>query len=171
MTDAHPFQLPLLPRRPAIAVCGSSADHPNLNALAEAVGRRIAESGALLVCGGRGGVMAAACKGAVEAGGLTIGILPGDDPRAANPYAQVVIATGMGHARNVIIVQTAAAVIAIGGEFGTLSEIALARKCGRPVVALHSWELGTDAANTPYLIHVHTPDEAVRKALAAVTEP
>jgi uncharacterized protein (TIGR00725 family) len=115
--------------------------------------------------------MAAACKGAVEAGGLTIGILPGDDPQAANPYVQVAIASGMGHARNVIIVQTAAAVIAIGGEFGTLSEIALARKCGRPVVALHSWELGNDAANSPYLIPAHTPDEAVRQALAAVTEP
>lgn len=100
-----------------------------------------------------------------------MGILPGDDPQAANPYVQVAIATGMGQARNVIIVQTAAAVIAIGGEFGTLSEIALARKCGRPVITLNSWDLGNDAVNTPYLTLAHTPDEAVRLALAAVTEP
>lgn len=115
--------------------------------------------------------MEAACKGAVEAGGLTVGILPGADPQAANPYVQIAIATGMGHARNAIIVQTATAVIAIGGEFGTLSEIALARKCGRPVIALDSWDLGNDADNTPYLTLAHTPDEAVRLALAAVTEP
>lgn len=171
MSHAFPAQTPLLPRRAAVAVCGSNADHPHLNALAEAVGRRIAVSGALLVFGGRGGVMEAACKGAVEAGGLTVGILPGADPQAANPYVQIAIATGMGHARNAIIVQTATAVIAIGGEFGTLSEIALARKCGRPVIALDSWDLGNDADNTPYLTLAHTPDEAVRLALAAVTEP
>jgi uncharacterized protein (TIGR00725 family) len=171
MSHAFPAQTPLLLRRPAFAVCGSNADLPHLNALAKAVGRRIAASGALLVCGGRRAGMAAACKATMEAGVITVGLLPGDDPQAANPYVQVAIATGMGHARNVIIVQTAAAAIAIGGAFGTLSEIALARTCGQPVIALDSWELGNDATNTPYLTHAHTPDKAVRLALATVTEP
>lgn len=158
-------------RQPVVAVCGSGAEHAQLNALAEEVGRRIAECGALLVCGGLGGVMAAACRGAIAAGGLTLGILPGPARAAANPYVQIAIPTGMGHARNVIIVQTADVVIAVGGEYGTLSEIALARKAGRPVVGLQSWALGGDQEGKPHVIPADTPEEAVRLALLlAVTE-
>lgn len=148
-----------------IAVCGAGTEQPELNALAEEVGQRLAEAGATLFCGGLGGVMAAACRGARRAGGLTMGILPGAEPGAANPDVQVAIATGMGHARNVIIVQSVDSVIAIGGEYGTLSEIALARKAGRPVVRLRSWTLGAAADGSPHLIPVDTPAEAVTLAL------
>jgi uncharacterized protein (TIGR00725 family) len=155
------------PRRQSIiAVCGAGRCDAAQAAEAEAVGRGIAQAGAALVCGGLGGVMAAACRGARLAGGLTIGILPGADPRAANPDVLISIATGMGHARNTIIVQTADAVIAIGGEYGTLSEIALARKVGRAVIGLGTWALGQDAMGQPYLLAVQTPEEAVAAALA-----
>jgi uncharacterized protein (TIGR00725 family) len=153
-------------RQPIIAVCGAGHCDAALAAQAEAVGRGIALAGAALVCGGLGGVMAAACRGARLAGGLTIGILPGGDPRAANPDVLIPIATGMGHARNVIIVQTADVVIAIGGEYGTLSEIALARKVGRAVIGLGTWSLGQGAAGQPHLLAVQTPEEAVAAALA-----
>lgn len=147
-----------------IAVCGSGAEDAQLNGLAEEVGRLLAAHGATLVCGGRGGVMAAACRGALAAGGVTVGILPGDDPAAANPYVQIAVATGMGHARNAIIVQSASAVIAVGGAYGTLSEIALARACGRPVVGLRTW--GLDEAGRPETLRAaDTPAEAVDLAL------
>lgn len=152
-------------RRPVIAVCGAGAGDPQTAALAEEVGREIGAAGALLVCGGLGGVMEAACQGARAAGGLTVGLLPGSDPQAANPAVAIAIPTGMGHARNVIIVQTADVVIAVGGAYGTLSEIALARKCGRTVIGLHTWELGTDANNTPHIIPARSPAEAVALAL------
>ncbi len=106
---------------------------------ARQVGRLLAERGTVVVCGGLGGVMEAACRGCREAGGETIGILPGTDAEAANPYVSLAIATNMGHARNVIIAHTAQALIAVEGEFGTLSEMAIALKLGRPVVALNSW--------------------------------
>ncbi len=118
-----------------IAVCGSGA--PSAGALADAaeeVGRHLARAGAVLVCGGLRGVMEAAAKGAVEAGGLTIGILPGTDARDANPYITLPLPTGMGEARNALVVRAADAVLALGGEWGTLSEVALARKMGIPVV-------------------------------------
>jgi hypothetical protein len=151
--------------QPVIAVCGAGACDAHIVALAEEVGRRIAEAGATLVCGGLGGVMEAACRGAVGAGGLTIGILPGLSRAEANPFVQVAIPTNMGHARNVILVQTANVVIAISGEYGTLSEIALARKCGLSVVGLHTWDLGTTARNEPHIIPASTPAEAVAHAL------
>src|SRR5687767_14814095 len=102
-------------RQPIIAVCGAGQCDATLAEAAEAIGRAIAETGATLVCGGLGGVMAAACRGARAAGGVTIGILPGPDTSAANPDVQIPIATGMGEARNVVIVRTADAVIAVGG--------------------------------------------------------
>jgi hypothetical protein len=151
-------------RHAVIAVCGAGTCDAATAALAEEVGRRIAESGAALICGGLGGVMEAACRGALAAGGLTIGILPGDEPAAANAAVQVAVASGMGQARNVIIVQTAAVVIAVGGAYGTLSEIALARKCGRPVIGLQSWELGQDAQGHPHIIPAQTAAEAVALA-------
>lgn len=157
-------------RQPIIAVCGAGACDPQIAAWAEEVGRRIAAAGALLVCGGLGGVMEAACRGAVQAGGLTLGILPGVDRAAANPFVRIPVPTGMGHARNVLIVQTADVVIAISGEYGTLSEIALARKCGRRVVGLHTWSLGHDPGDQPHVIPASTPAEAVALALQAFTE-
>jgi uncharacterized protein (TIGR00725 family) len=108
-------------------------------AAAEEVGRRLAEAGITVVCGGRAGVMEAAARGAAKAGGEVIGIVPGDDPGEANPYCTRVVATGIGHARNLAVVASGDAVIAIGGEWGTLSEIAFARRLGRPVVALRTW--------------------------------
>lgn len=110
-------------------------------ATAEAVGRGLAEHGAILVCGGLGGVMAAACRGAKSAGGLTVGILPGSDRRAANEWVDVAIPTGLGELRNGLIVRAAEALIAVGGGPGTLSEIALALKTGVRVVGLDSWDV------------------------------
>ncbi len=153
-------------RQPIIAVCGAGRADATLEALAEAVGRAIAEAGALLICGGRGGVMAAACRGARVAGGVTIGILPGGDTREANPHVLVPIATNMGEARNAIIVQTAQVVIAIGGEYGTLSEIALARKLDKAVIGLQTWPLGAE-----HVTPASDPAEAVQRALALAAQP
>jgi uncharacterized protein (TIGR00725 family) len=155
-------------RQPIIAVCGAGLCDATLAEVAEAVGRAIATAGAVLVCGGLGGVMAAACRGARAAGGVTIGILPGPDTSAANPDVQIPIATGMGEARNVIIVRTADAVIAVGGEYGTLSEIALARKAGRAVVGLGTWALGHDTSGRLHVLEANTPAEAVAIALAHI---
>jgi len=118
------------------AQCGAAEQ-----TLAEEVGRLVARAGATLVCGGMGGVMEAAARGAKEAGGTTIGILPGHDRAAANPHLDHVLTTGMGHARNLAVVSSGDAVIAIGGGYGTLSEIGLAAKIGRPVVILAGWRL------------------------------
>ncbi len=149
-----------------IAVCGPGIADPNTLAVAEQVGRRIAEAGAVLICGGHGGVMEAACKGAAEAGGLTIGVLPGPDRAAANHYVRIPIVTNMGQARNDIIVGTAHAVIAISGEYGTLSEIALALKVGTPVVGLNTWEIAKPGRNAPDPLHrASTPEQAVAMAL------
>jgi len=119
---------------------GSDPGGADLEA-AEEVGRRLAEAGVTVVCGGLGGVMEAAARGAAKAGGEVIGILPGTDPTEASEHCTRVVATGTGHARNLAVVASADAVIAIAGEWGTLSEIALARRLGRPVVTLGSWEL------------------------------
>lgn len=122
--------------RPLIAVVGGSACSPAEAELAEDVGRRLAGAGAMVVCGGLGGVMEAVARGVREAGGLTIGILPGADPHDANAFVDVPLATGMGEMRNALIVRAARAVIAIGGGHGTLSEVALALRIGTPVVGL-----------------------------------
>ncbi|MEE9257376.1 MAG: TIGR00725 family protein [bacterium] len=145
--------------KPRIAVVGDSDPSPETAQLAEAVGQRIASSGAVLVCGGLGGVMEAAGRGAKAAGGLTVGILPGYDPAAANPYIDLPICSGMGHARNAIIAATADALIALEGSYGTLSEMALGLKLGRRVVSLGRRE------NPPGVLDASDPDEAVRMAL------
>lgn len=147
--------------RPIVAVVGGGVCSAEEAAWAAEVGRRLAEAGAVLVCGGLGGVMEAAARGAkTVAGGLTLAILPGADPRAANPYIDVPLATALGEARNAVIVRAAQAVIAIGGGWGTLSEIALARRIGTPVVGLH------DAfAATLDIPRVDTPARAVAWAL------
>lgn len=166
ITD-NPFLPHTLSRRPIVAVCGAGTCNEALAAQAEAVGHQLARAGAILVCGGLGGVMEAACRGARSAGGLTLGLLPGANRAAANPFVQLAIPTGMGHARNVIIVQTADVVIAIDGAYGTLSEIALARKVGRQVIGLGTWELGGDDSvqQEPHIIAAATPAEAVALAL------
>jgi uncharacterized protein (TIGR00725 family) len=110
-------------------------------AAAEEVGRLLARRGAVVVCGGLGGVMEAACRGAREEGGTAVGILPGSDRGAANRYVSVAIATGLGEARNALVVRAADALIAIGGAYGTLSEIALALKGGKRVIGLGTWEI------------------------------
>lgn len=128
-------------RRPLIGVIGAGTADLQTRALAEDVGRALARRRAVLVCGGLGGVMEAAARGASSEGGLTVGILPHSSPDEANPYIAVPIATGFGEGRNIIIVRTADALIAIGGEYGTLSEIAFALKTGKPVVGLMTWDI------------------------------
>ncbi len=147
-----------------IAVVGPSAATPAEHALGEEIGRLIAETGAVLVCGGLGGLMEAAASGCAKAGGRSVGVLPGERS-AANPYLTVAVATGMGEARNAIVVRTADALVAVAGEFGTLSEIALALKMGRPVVGLGTWELGKDGAPVDAIVRAATPAEAVAAAL------
>jgi uncharacterized protein (TIGR00725 family) len=138
--------------------------------LAEEVGRRLAEAGVAVVCGGRGGVMEAAARGAAAAGGETIGIVPGDAIEEANPHCTHVVASGVGQARNLAVVASGEAVIAIGGEWGTLSEIGHARAIGRTVVALCSWELtGRDRMQeAPGIVPAETPEEAIAAALGAL---
>ena len=152
-------------RRTQIAVIGAGLGDPELTEFASEAGRLLAEAGAIVVCGGRGGVMEAVAKAALEAGGETIGIIPEDDPRAANPYCTHVVASGVGHARNLAVVASSDAVIAIGGAWGTLSEMALARKLGRPVIALRSWE-PTGPERADGIEPVTTAAAAVERALA-----
>lgn len=153
-------------RAPLVAVIGGSSCTSAEAGWAAAVGRLVAAGGAVLVCGGLGGVMEAAARGAKEAGGLTVGILPGDDAVAANPHIDVAIATGMGEMRNALLVRTAGAVIAIGGGWGTLSEIALARRIATPVVGLH--DAFTAAVDIP---RVERPEDAVAWALEQARRP
>jgi len=127
-----------------IAVCGAGECSRETAETAEEVGRAVAKAGAVLICGGLGGVMEAAARGAAEAGGLTIGVLPGKRVEDANPWIKAPVATGMGEARNAIIVRSAHGVIAVAGSYGTLSEIALALKMGKPVASLSSWEVTED---------------------------
>jgi hypothetical protein len=130
------------------------------------VGRLLAEAGAVVVCGGLGGVMEAACRGAAGAGGLTVGILPGDDRAQANAWVRVVIPTGLGELRNGLVVRAAESLIALGGEYGTLSEVALALKLGRPVVGLHTWELQRpDGRLDRGIVLASDPADAVRRAV------
>ncbi|HEY7875563.1 MAG TPA: TIGR00725 family protein [Actinomycetota bacterium] len=144
----------------------ADADH-DLAQQAYEVGAELARAGAILVNGGRGGVMEAAAKGASEAGGTTVAILPGADRRRANAYSDIVIPTDMGEARNVLIVRTADALIALGGEFGTLSEIAFALKIGKPVVSFGSWDLERAGAPAGTLIVADSPKAAAEAALRA----
>ncbi len=141
-----------------VAVVGPGEASAEQNAVAEEVGRRVAQAGCHLVCGGLGGVMAAACRGAAGAGGVTIGILPGSDRSAANEWVAVAIPTGLGELRNGLVVRTADVVIAVGGAYGTLSEIALALKTGVRVIGLQTWAIdGIERAESP--------QEAVERAL------
>ena len=155
-----------------VAVSGGGHADPAACDLARDVGRRLAELGAVVVTGGLGGAMAAACEGAKSAGGTTLGILPGDDRADANPWVDLAVATGLGEARNALVVRAADAVVAVAGAFGTLSEIALALRLGTPVVGLETWELRRsgrpDEGPDPALIVAATPTEAAELAVAAV---
>lgn len=148
-----------------LAVVGSAVCDEAVAALAREVGREAARRGATLVCGGRGGVMEAACQGAKDGGGTTVGILPGTDRREANPYVDLPVVTGLGEARNAIVVRSADAVIAVSGGYGTLSEIGLALKMGRPVVGLGTWELHQEGRPVQAVIQAGTPAQAVELAL------
>ena len=154
-----------------IGVIGGSSVSPEIAALAEEVGREIARRGAVLVCGGMGGVMEAACRGAGEEGGLTIGILPGDSRREANSYVQIPIVTGIGYARNVAVVKTSQAVIAIDGSYGTLTEIGYALQGGIPVIGLGTWSLSIDGQADKNIIAAKNPRDAVDKAVSLIKEP
>jgi uncharacterized protein (TIGR00725 family) len=149
---------------PYVSVVGSGEASGELYERAREVGRLVAERGGIVVCGGRSGVMEAAARGAVEAGGTAIGILPDEDREKANEYLSYSIATGTGHARNLAVVCSGEVVIAVGGEYGTLSEIGLALKVGRPVVALLSWDLGE------HVVVASSPREAVEAAFASLRE-
>lgn len=148
-----------------VAVAGPGRCDSDTAALAEAVGRELGERGAVLVCGGLGGVMEAACRGAKAAGGTTLGILPGTDRAAANRWVDIAIPTGLGEARNTLVVRAADALVAVGGEFGTLSEIAFALKTGVAVVGLGTWELAKAGATVEAFPRAGSAAEAVELAL------
>jgi uncharacterized protein (TIGR00725 family) len=148
---------------PYVAVIGASNATEWELAAAERVGRLLADAGCVLVCGGLGGVMDVAARGSAAGGGVSIGILPGDDRVDASRHLTVAIASGFGEARNAIVARSADAVVAVGGEFGTLSEIALALKMGKPVIGLGTWELGRDDLATDPIVRAETPEEAVEQ--------
>lgn len=155
-----------------VAVIGSGRCEEGSDAwrLAEEVGRRLAETDVTVVCGGLGGVMEAAARGAAEAGGTAIGIVPWDSPAEANPHCTHVVSTGIGYARNLAVVASGEATIAVGGEWGTLSEIGHARNLGRTVVALRSWILKGEGPmeSAPGIVPAETPEQAVAAALDAI---
>lgn len=152
---------------PYISVIGAGACDDETYQLARESGRLLALLGAVVVCGGQGGVMEAAARGAKEAGGTTLGILPGHDKAQANPYLDFTVTTGMGHGRNLIVASTGDAVLAVGGEYGTLSEIGLALVLARPVILLRSWQLARQGTTEPFQL-AETPAEAVELVFRAL---
>jgi len=149
-----------------IAVIGNSSCSPEEAKLAESVGELLAQRGATIICGGLGGVMEAACRGAKSKGGLTVGILPGQDSSRANPCVDIPVVTGIGEARNLAVVKSAQAVIAIGGSYGTLSEIAYALKGNISVIGLNTWSLSRNGREDDSIIRVRSAVEAVDKAIS-----
>lgn len=153
-------------RKPIVAVVGAADAGAEQMALAEKVGKLLAERGAVVVCGGRGGVMEAACRGAQQAGGVSIGLLPGLDDSEANPHVTYALPTGMAEGRNWLVVLAGHSVIAVGGGYGTLAEIALALKSGKRVIGLETWQaLRPDGSRLGLLI-ANSPEQAVDLALA-----
>ena len=150
-----------------IGVIGGQMCSEEEGRMAYELGGLLARGGAIIVCGGLGGVMDAACRGAKEEGGVTIGVLPGPFRGDANPYVDYCIATDMGQARNAIIVRTADAVVAVGGEYGTLSEIAMALKMGKRVVALSSWEISSKGTPDDKIIRADSPEAAVEAVMGS----
>jgi uncharacterized protein (TIGR00725 family) len=154
---------------PWIAVVGPGRAGEAELALAEEVGAEVADAGAVLVCGGLGGVMEAACRGARSRRGRTVGLLPGLDRGEANGWVEIAIPTGLGEVRNALVVRAADALIAIGGAWGTLSEIALGLKTGRPVIGLGTWELARDGRAVDGIVAMNSPRDAVSQALARLS--
>jgi len=150
-----------------VAVVGSGTESPEMLDMAERVGRDLARRGVKLVCGGGGGVMEAACRGAKSAAGLTIGILSSGDRSSANPWVDIPVPTGFSQGRNVLVVKTGDAVIAIGGRYGTLSEIGHALKAGIPVIGLNTWQLSRDDQPVPAITVAADAADAVDKAVEA----
>jgi uncharacterized protein (TIGR00725 family) len=146
-----------------IGVIGGSACSSKIAELARTMGRYIAENGWILVCGGMGGVMEAACRGAVEAGGVTCGILPGESRAEANPYLSYSLVSGLGHARNLIVIRSSHAVVAIDGSYGTLSEISFANICGKPIIGLKSWHVrpAENSGQSLFTKQAETAEEAL----------
>lgn len=150
-----------------IGVAGASEPHPSLIPVAETLGRCLAEAGAIVVCGGGSGVMTAVCRGAQAAGGQTVGLLPGGDRAAGNPYLTVALPTALGEGRNVLLVRASDALVAVGGGFGTLSEIALALRAGVPVVGLATWGLTLAGDPVDAFPVAQGPEEASHLAVDA----
>jgi len=155
---------------PVIAVIGGGQCSQDDASLAEAVGREIALHGATVICGGLGGIMKSTCKGAAEAGGMTVGVIPGDSTASANEYVRVPVATGLGHSRNFIVVQSADAVIAIDGDYGTLSEIAIALKSGIPVIGLNTWSIVRAGKEDSLIMKANSAAEAVELAMKSINK-
>ena len=154
--------------RPYIAVVGGSEPSRTAEAIAEQIGSALARRGAVIVCGGLGGIMAAVCRGAHEEGGTTVGILPTEQRADGNDHLDIALATGLGEIRNTLIVRSADAVIAIEGEFGTLSEIGFALRIGKPVVGIDTWEVAQRGQASDAIVRVSSAAEAVEKALELV---
>jgi uncharacterized protein (TIGR00725 family) len=148
-----------------IAVIGPGTPQPEAERIAHEVGTLLGRAGVVLVCGGLGGAMEAACRGAKVAGGTTVGILPDNDRGDANPHVDIAIPTGMGEARNALVVRAADVVIAIGGGFGTLSEIGLALKVGKPLIGLRTWDVARESEPIGEIIRAASAEEAVKLAL------
>ena len=140
-----------------IAVIGAGDCSKEIYNQAMEVGKLLAESGYAIICGGLGGVMEGVCKGAKSSNGITVGVIPGDNPDTANQFVDIPIATGMGIGRNIIIIRSALAAIAINGKYGTLSEVSYALQLGKPVIGLNTWDVSDE------IIKVHSPNEAVHK--------
>jgi len=153
-----------------IAVIGNSSRDEEEAKQAETVGELLAQQGVTVICGGLSGVMEAVCRGSKSKGGLTIGVLPGEDSSTANPWIDIPIVTGVGYARNMAVVKSAQAVIAIGGGYGTLTEIAYALKRGIPIVGLNTWSLSRNGQEDNSITKVHSAAEAVDKAISLAKE-
>ena len=151
-----------------IGVIGQGQCDDEIYSIAEEVGRLIAKEGAVLVCGGLGGVMEGAARGARSAGGLTLGILPGFSRSEANPYISIAVPTGFGVARNILVVRSSDALIAISGGHGTLTEISFALHFAKPVIGLYTWGLTRNGQTVEDIISVKTPEEAVSKAMELI---
>lgn len=149
-----------------VAVSGGGDADEEACGQAEELGRELARRGAVVVTGGLGGAMEAACRGAKAEGGTTIGILPSDDRANANAWVDVAVPTGLGEGRNALVVRAADVLVAVAGEFGTLSEIALALRVGRPVVGLGTWELARRGQPVPAVVVASSPADAAEKAMA-----
>jgi uncharacterized protein (TIGR00725 family) len=153
-----------------VAVIGPGLASAAEEDAAEVVGAELARAGAAVVTGGLGGVMAAACRGARSAGGATVGLLPGLDRTDANEWVSVAVPTGLGEGRNLLVVRAADVVVAVGGAYGTLSEIALALRAGTPVVGWRTWELTSPAGEAAPVVHVDDPVDAARTAIALAVD-